>query len=80
MATDSRTLKLAILGEVKDLSASLNKGTTEVQTFGDKITKFGKVAGAAFAEVPVTAPPTSASELITKPEMIFLIYLLLLVR
>jgi hypothetical protein len=48
MATDSRTLKLAILGEVKDLSASLNKGTSEVQTFGDKISKFGKIAGAAF--------------------------------
>jgi hypothetical protein len=48
MATDSRTLKLAILGEVKDLSASLNKGTTEVQTFGDKLTNFGKVAGTAF--------------------------------
>ena len=55
MATDSRTLKLAILGEVKDLSASLNKGTTEVQTFGDKITKFGKVAGAAFAAAGVAA-------------------------
>jgi hypothetical protein len=48
MATDSRTLKLAILGEVKDLSASLNKGTSDVQTFGDKLTKFGKIAGAAF--------------------------------
>jgi hypothetical protein len=48
MATDSRTLKLAILGEVKDLSASLNKGTTEVQTFGDKLTNFGKAAGTAF--------------------------------
>lgn len=48
MATDSRTLKLAILGEVKDLSASLNKGTADVQTFGDKLTKFGKIAGAAF--------------------------------
>lgn len=48
MATDSRTLKLAILGEVKDLSASLNKGTSEVQTFGDKLSKFGKIAGAAF--------------------------------
>ena len=48
MATDSRTLKLAILGEVKDLSASLNKGTSEVQTFGDKLGKFGKIAGAAF--------------------------------
>jgi len=55
VATDSRTLKLAILGEVKDLSASLNKGTTEVQTFGDKITKFGKVAGAAFAAAGVAA-------------------------
>jgi hypothetical protein len=48
MATDSRTLKLAILGEVKDLSASLTKGTNEVQSFGDKLTKFGKIAGAAF--------------------------------
>jgi len=48
MATDSRTLKLAILGEVKDLSASLTKGTNDVQTFGDKLTKFGKIAGAAF--------------------------------
>jgi hypothetical protein len=48
VATDSRTLKLAILGEVKDLSASLNKGTSEVQTFGDKLSKFGKIAGAAF--------------------------------
>jgi hypothetical protein len=48
MATDSRTLKLAILGEVKDLSASLTKGSSEVQTFGDKLTNFGKVAGTAF--------------------------------
>jgi len=55
MATDSRTLKLAILGEVKDLSASLNKGSAEVQTFGDKIAKFGKVAGAAFLAAGVAA-------------------------
>ena len=55
MATDSRTLKLAILGEVKDLSASLNKGSAEVQTFGDKISKFGKVAGAAFLAAGVAA-------------------------
>lgn len=48
MAGDSRTLKLAILGEVRDLSASLNKGADDVSTFGDKITKFGKIAGAAF--------------------------------
>lgn len=55
MAGDSRTLKLAILGEVKDLSASLNKGSSEVSSFGDKITKFGKVAGAAFLAAGVAA-------------------------
>lgn len=55
MASDSRTLKLAILGEVKDLSASLNKGAGEVSTFGDKITKFGKVAGLAFAAAGAAA-------------------------
>ena len=55
MAGDSRTLKLAILGEVKDLSASLTKGSNEVSTFGDKIGKFGKIAGAAFAAAGVAA-------------------------
>lgn len=55
MASDSRTLKLAILGEVKDLSANLNKGTSEVQTFGDKLSKFGKVAGLAFAAAGAAA-------------------------
>ena len=55
MAGDSRTLKLAILGEVKDLSASLNKGSDDVSTFGDKIGKFGKMAGAAFVAAGVAA-------------------------
>jgi hypothetical protein len=55
MATDSRTLKLAILGEVKDLSASLTKGSNEVNSFGDRITKFGKVAGLAFAAAGAAA-------------------------
>jgi len=55
MAGDSRTLKLAILGEVKDLSASLNQGANEVNSFGDKITKFGKIAGAAFAAAGIAA-------------------------
>jgi hypothetical protein len=55
MASDSRTLKLAILGEVKDLSASLNKGSSEVSTFGDKIGKFGKAAGLAFAAAGAAA-------------------------
>ena len=55
MATDSRTLKLAILGEVKDLSASLNKGSNEVSSFGDKIGKFGKAAGLACAAAGAAA-------------------------
>jgi hypothetical protein len=55
MAGDSRTLKLAILGEVKDLSASLTKGSDEISTFGDKVTKFGKIAGAAFVAAGVAA-------------------------
>ena len=55
MATDSRTLKLAILGEVKGLSDSLNKGSGDVQSFGDKITKFGKVAAGAFAVATAAA-------------------------
>jgi hypothetical protein len=55
MASDSRTLKLAILGEVKDLSDSLKKGSDEVSTFGDKISSFGKMAGAAFLAAGVAA-------------------------
>jgi len=55
MAGDSRTLKLAILGEVKDLSQSLKTGSDDVQTFGDKIGKFGKIAGAAFVAAGAAA-------------------------
>jgi phage-related protein len=53
--TGSRTLKLSILCDIDNLKKSLNQGTTEVSTFGDKITKFGKVAGAAFAAAGVAA-------------------------
>jgi hypothetical protein len=55
MASDSRTLKLAILGEVKDLTSSLNTGSKDVQTFGDKIAKFGKIAAVAFAAAGAVA-------------------------
>jgi hypothetical protein len=55
MASDSRTLKLAILGEVKDLSASLKTGSNEISSFGEKLTKFGRVAGAAFFAATVAA-------------------------
>lgn len=55
MAGDTRTLKLAILGEVKDLSDNLKKGEGDVTSFGDKIGNFGKVAGAAFLAAGVAA-------------------------
>jgi hypothetical protein len=45
----SRTLKLSILAETKDLIAGLNQATKETETFGDKATAFGKKAALAFA-------------------------------
>lgn len=44
----SRTLKLSILADVDDLRKGLNTADKDISSFGDKITKFGKVAGAAF--------------------------------
>jgi hypothetical protein len=49
MAGQSRTLKLAILGDVDQLKKSLKTGTTEVEGFGNKIGDFSKKAGIAFA-------------------------------
>ena len=49
MATGSRTLKLSILAETKDLVAGLNKAGQETESFGDKATAFGKKAALAFA-------------------------------
>ena len=51
----SRTLKLAILGDIDNLKKSLDQGTQEVSSFGDKITKFGKIASAAFVAAGVAA-------------------------
>lgn len=48
MATGSRTLKLSILGDVSDLNKSLKSADADVSSFGDKITKFGKIAAAGF--------------------------------
>jgi len=42
----NRTLKLSILADVDNLKKSLDTGAKDVQTFGDKIENFGKVAGA----------------------------------
>ena len=51
----SRTLKLSILGDVDNLNKSLKKATGDVETFGDKMSKVGKVAGAALAAATVAA-------------------------
>jgi hypothetical protein len=40
----SRTLKLSILAETKDLVDGLGKATKSTETFGDKATEFGKKA------------------------------------
>jgi hypothetical protein len=45
----SRTLKLSILAETKDLVAGLNTASKETESFGDKATAFGKKAALAFA-------------------------------
>lgn len=49
MASGTRTLKLSILADVAGLSKGLNQGTDEVQSFGSKVSDFGKKAGLAFA-------------------------------
>jgi hypothetical protein len=55
MASGSRTLKLSILADIDNLKKNLTNGSNDVQTFGDKLTKFGKVAGAAFLAAGVAA-------------------------
>ena len=51
----NRTLKLSILADVDDLRKGLNQADNEVQGFGGKIEKFGKIAGAAFLAAGVAA-------------------------
>lgn len=51
----SRTLKLSILADVDDLKKSLTAGTKDVETFGDKISKVGKMAAAAFVAAAAAA-------------------------
>lgn len=51
----NRTLKLSILADVDDLRSKLGSGANEVQTFGDKISDFGKKAGIAFAAAGAAA-------------------------
>jgi hypothetical protein len=48
MAGTSRALTLKLLADIDNFTKNINKADTEVATFGDKISKFGKIAGAAF--------------------------------
>jgi hypothetical protein len=51
----SRTLKLSILGDVDNLNKSLKTATADVETFGDKMGKVGKMVGTAFAAAAAAA-------------------------
>lgn len=55
MAGGSRTLKLSILADVDNLRKELSQGANEVEGFGSKVSKFGQMAGAAFAAAGVAA-------------------------
>ena len=62
--TGSRTLKLSILADIDNLKKNLDQGTTEVSNFGDKIGKFGKAAGLAFAAATAAAAAYAAKLLV----------------
>ena len=52
---DTRTLKLSILADVDNLSKNLKSADNDVQSFGDKLGKWSKIAGAAFAAAGAAA-------------------------
>ena len=51
----SRTLKLSILGDVDNLNKSLKSASADIDTFGDKVGKAGKMIGAAFVAAAAAA-------------------------
>jgi len=55
MATGTRALTLKLIADIDDFNKNLNKGSTEVEGFGGKLEKFGKVAAAAFAAAAAAA-------------------------
>jgi hypothetical protein len=55
MARDSRALTLKLLADIDNFTKNINKADNEVVGFGDKVKKFGKIAGAAFAAAGVAA-------------------------
>jgi phage-related protein len=55
MAKDSRALTLKLLADIDNFTKNINKADNEVTGFGDKVKKFGKIAGVAFAAAGVAA-------------------------
>ena len=55
MAKDSRTLKLELLAETKQFVQDMDKSKKEVDSFGDRAQKMGKMAAAAFAAAAAAA-------------------------
>ena len=55
MATGTRALTLKLIADIDDFNKNLNKGSTEVEGFGGKLEKFGKIAGAAFLAAAAAA-------------------------
>lgn len=51
----NRTLKLSILADADDLRKKLTDSSKDVETFGDKVSDFGKKAGLAFAAAGAAA-------------------------
>jgi len=55
MASTSRALTLKLLADVDNFTKNLNKADGEVQTFGGKVSEFGKKDGLAFAAAGAAA-------------------------
>jgi phage-related protein len=55
MAGTSRALTLKLLADINDFTKNINKADNEVVGFGDKVKKFGKIAGAAFGAAGIAA-------------------------
>jgi hypothetical protein len=55
MATGTRALTLKLLADVDNFTKNLDKADKDVTTFGDKVSKFGKIAATAFAAAGAAA-------------------------
>jgi hypothetical protein len=55
MAKDSRALTLKLLADVSNFTKNIKGADKDVQTFGDKVSAFGKKAGLAFAAAGAAA-------------------------